>query len=441
MTVTLVATDALVSELMDAAALSIESGGVLLASPVHTPSGDLRLLARSIHWVPDHAYECRESEALRITSQGFVPALALATHPGDGSSPRPSRRDRLVDDELSELFRTRTNCEFYGALVVAHRDGHLRFTGHMETDDAKFDIDRLWSVGDRFVLTHNADHPQNQLPEMFDRNVHAFGGDIQRVFGDLRVGVVGCGGTGSAVTEQLVRLGVRDFVLIDADVLSASNVTRVYGSSLEDVGRPKVEVASAQISRIAPDATITALQSMVNVEYAARALVDCDVVFGCTDDNAGRLVLSRLATYLLLPVIDCGVLLTSDDGHLVGIDGRVTLLVPGSACLICRGRIDLARAATELLTPEERVRRVDEGYAPAVIVFTTAVAAAAVGELLERLTRFGPDPVPSEILLRLQEREISTNIRQPGGRHYCDADAGKHGTGDTEPFLDQTWPN
>ena len=144
-------------------------------------------------------------------------------------------------------------------------------------------------------------------------------------------------------------------------------------------------------------------------------------VFGCTDDNAGRMVLSRLASYLLTPVIDCGVLLSSGpSGLLEGINGRVTVLAPGAACLVCRGRIDQARAATELLTPEERARRLDEGYAtalpgtePAVVTFTTAVAAAAVTELLERLIGFGPEPVPSELILRLHDREVSANRQAP----------------------------
>ncbi len=85
---------------------------------------------------------------------------------------------------------------------------------------------------------------------------------------------------------------------------------------------------------------------MVTLEPTARKLIGCDLLFGCTDDNAGRLVLSRLATYLMTPVIDCGVLITSDaDGRLTGINGRVTVLSPGQACLVCRDRIDLRAPA------------------------------------------------------------------------------------------------
>ena len=170
-------------------------------------------------------------------------------------------------------------------------------------------------------------------------------------------------------------------------------------------------------------------------------------MFGCTDDNAGRLVLSRFASYFLTPVIDCGVLLSSD-GHdrLIGIDGRVTILTPGDACLVCRDRIDLARAQAEALPAGERVRLQREGYAaalpgvePAVVSFTTAIAAAATGELLERLLGYGSEPAPSEVLARFHEREMSSNIAAPREGHYCDPQAGKLGRGESEPFLEQTW--
>jgi hypothetical protein len=230
--------------------------------------------------------------------------------------------------------------------------------------------------------------------------------------------------------------------------LSESNITRVYGSTPRAIGRAKVEVARDHLTAIAPDLICDVHQSMITLEPTARELAKCDLVFGCTDDNAGRLVLSRLATYLLTPVIDVGVLLSSrPDGALVGIDGRVTVLSPGAACLVCRGRIDLARAASELMTADERVRLENEGYAPAlggaepaVVAFTTAVAAAAVNELLERLIGYGPTPRPSEILLRWHEREISTNTAAPRAGHYCDPNSGKLGWGARAPFLEQVWP-
>lgn len=458
MTVTLVLPQQIADELFEAAAADVEAAGVLLARHVETPGGGVRLLARDIRWVPHDAYRVREATELSIASHGYVPALAAAevdqavpiwvhTHPGDESSPQPSKHDEIVDEELADLFRLRSGSPLYGAVIVARTGKRPCFTGHIQSSNRRADIDRLWVTGRRFALTQNWLHKAIQPSGQFDRNIRAFGGEVQQILGDLNIAVVGCGGTGSAVIEQLVRLGVRHLRLFDPDTLTASNLTRVYGSYPEDTGKPKVNVSAAHVGRIAPDAEVLTTQAKVTLEATAKLLVDADVVFGCTDDNAGRLVLSRIASYLLTPVIDCGVLLSSGcGGQLEGIDGRVTVLAPGAACLVCRNRIDLQQAGAEMLAPGEHQQRADEGYAPAlagvepaVVAFTTQVAAAAVGELLERLIRYGPEPAPTEVLLRAHEREVSTNDQDPQGGHYCHSGAYKLGLGITEPFLEQTW--
>ncbi len=460
MTVTLVMPGHLGDELAAAALLDVESAGVLLVRVASFDDGAIRLLARGIRWVPDDAYEGRTGDELKIGSHGYVPALAEAevdgavpiwfhTHPGAGSSPHPSRHDDVVDGLLAEVFRTRASSDFYGTLVLGVENGRLTFTGRIESDTAAFPIDRLWQVGSRLSLTSNYDahQPADQMLHLFDRNVRAFGGQVQHALGMLCATVVGAGGTGSSVAEQLVRLGVRHLRLIDPDELSISNVTRVYGSTPSDVGRAKVDVLADHLSAIAPDLAVERIQGTLTARDTALQAANSDLIFGCTDDNAGRLILSRLSSYMICPVIDCGVLLSSGTGGvLTGIDGRVTVLTPGSACLVCRDRIDTRRAAAELMTPEEHERLEGEGYAPAlagvepaVVTFTTQVAAAAVTELLERLIGFGPSLVPGELLLRVHDREISTNVQQPRPRHYCHPDNLKLGHGLSDPLWEQTW--
>lgn len=457
---TLVLPDWLTSDLLRAAKDSRECAAVLLAHPVSLPDGTTRLLGRGLRWVPDEACVRREWDSLSITSDGYVPALAeaeatgsmalfLHTHPGEDVSPQPSRHDDEVDVNLSDLFRLRTGSELYGSLVIATRNDALTFTGRLYGTSGVERIARMWSVGDQWQLLHCDGWSEDPPASQFDRQVRAFGGAVQRVLGDLDVAIVGCGGTGSAVAEQLVRLGVRRFRLFDPDVLSDSNLTRVYGSFSGDAGKPKTENLATHLVRIAPEANITIYTSMITLEATARQLLPSDLIFCCTDDNAGRLVLSRYATYLMTPVIDCGVLLSSGEaGALQGIDGRVSVMGPGLACLVCRDRVDTQRAAAELLTPDERVRRVDEGYAPAlegiepaVVTFTSLVASVATSELLERLIHYGPDPRPSEVLVRLHDREISTNIVPPKPRHYCHPGSMKIGAGITNPYLEQTWPS
>lgn len=459
MSATLVLPETLAEQLAERAAGALESAGVLMCRTVITPRG-ARLLARDITWVDDQHYLGRTDHDMVIPPEAYVGALGAAevdgcvalwvhTHPTQEGVPLPSQADRLVDSQIADLFRLRSGSERYGTLIVSPREEWFTFTGTIEiADESAVPIEQIWSVGSKWRLTASHDSEHECPAEMFDRNVRAFGAHIQLLLGRLKIGLVGAGGTGSSVAEQLVRLGVRNMLLVDADRLSESNLTRVYGSTPNDVGEPKVQSLCTHLKRLAPDIECETAYGMSTSQSVAKKLIGCDVVFGCSDDNAGRLVLSRLSTYLLLPVIDLGVLISSDkDGVISGIDGRVTVLTPGSACLVCRDRIDMGRAAAELQTPEERKRLADEGYAPAlgdtepaVVAYTTAVAAAAVNEFLDRLIGYGPPERGTETLLRLHEREISTNQATPRERHYCHPSQGKWGAGMEEPFLGQVWP-
>lgn len=441
--------------------LPVESAAVLVARDAGCRSGDRRLLSRSIHWVADADYISRTAVEMKLGSEAYLAALAQAetdgaipiwfhTHP-KGSSAAASEMDLIVDTQLADTFRVRSGSDVYGRLIASASGSApgWNWTGLLSRSTGEEEpIGRIWSVGERWRLSFPEDADGEISLDLYDRNVRAFGSAIQHSLSSLKVAIVGAGGTGSAVAEQLVRLGVRHLLLMDVDDLSLTNVTRVFGSSPRDVGRAKVDVLRDHLVRIAPDLECTTVKAMATLRSSAERLTDSDVIFGCTDDNAGRLVLSRLATYYLVPVIDVGVLLSSAaDGTLSGIDGRVTVLSPGAACLVCRDRIDIARAAAEMQTPEERRRLADEGYAPllegrepAVVAFTTAVAAAAINELLERMIGYGPDQRPGEILLRIHEREISTNRAEPRANHYCHASSAKLGAGAEEPFLGQLWP-
>ena len=458
MSTTLVLPGWLVGELERHAGLQDESAAVLLVRYHETESGSMRLLGRSLHWVPASAYLQRSPHEMRIGSEGYTPALRLAeetgsipiwlhTHPA--GSPLPSQKDAHVEAALAEVFRVRSGSDYFGTVIVSPDSDGLALTGTLhEVGRPRRPIGRFWFVGDRWRLRDAFDAQRGDFdPGVFDRSVRAFGEAVQRMIGDLDIAVVGVGGTGSSVAEQLVRLGARKLLLVDGDVLSASNVTRVYGSTSAKVGQRKTEVLAGHLRAIAPDLRCRLVHGFCSSVGVARSLADADVVFGCTDDNAGRLVLSRLSSYYLVPVIDIGILLSSDAADtLTGIDGRVTVLSPGAACLVCRGRVDLARAAAEMQTPEERNRLADEGYAPgladvepAVVTFTTMAASFAVSELLERLIGYGDSPRPSEILLRIHDRAVSTNEAHPRPGHYCDPANGKLGWGDAEPFLEQVW--
>ena len=144
MTVTLVMPQHIADQIFEAAAADVETAGVLLARYVKTPLGDTRLLARQVQWVPDAAYRVRDATEMKIASHGYVPALAAAeadqsvpiwihTHPEARHRPDQSKRDEIVDEELTDLFRLRSGSPLYAAVVFSRTRGRLSFTGHIES--------------------------------------------------------------------------------------------------------------------------------------------------------------------------------------------------------------------------------------------------------------------------------------------------------------------
>lgn len=429
--------------------LEVETAAVIIAR--HVVDTDT-LLVRRVHWVPDTAYLRREALSLEIASTGYVPALKLAaeddavaiffhTHPN--GDPDPSKYDLVVDEQLRSVFQLRTGRETYASFILGGTREAPRFSGRVFAGEDERPLGRVRSVGDRLTLLVSAGGDVDETH--FDRQIRAFGRDGQALLGALRIGIVGVGGTGSTVFEQVARLGVGEIVVVDDDVLTESNLTRIHESAAAQVNQPKVTVAADAATRIGLGTRVTTLDSRITAIEAARALRGCDAVFGCTDDNRGRAILSRLAYWYLLPVFDTAFLVDSDGQHVRGLFGRVTTVVPGTACLFCRGRIDQAQLAAEALSDEERERLAAEGYVPglgdpdpSVGSYTTLVGATAVSELLDRLFGLSGDAPPSELLLRVHDRAVSTTTTQPHDGHYC-ADRSFWGRGDVDPFLEQMW--
>jgi molybdopterin/thiamine biosynthesis adenylyltransferase len=427
-----------------------ETSGVILAGLADGPDR-LTLCLNSIIWSKESSYEERSARHLKLRSEAWMPALGEAadggwqplffhTHPG--ASPLPSRQDRGVEASLAPTFSTRLGRP-YASLIIGGSSGSPSFT-------ATFDgrgIDLLRVVGDRIRLLSAADRsPENEpLADHFDRQIRAFGSDGQRYLRRLRVGVVGAGGTGSAVAEQLLRLGVGSITVVDDDHLSDTNLTRIHESSRLQVKLPKVQLVESAAERIDLGTEVRAIEGKVTEMDAVRSLVDCDAVFGCTDDNAGRAVLSRFAYYYLVPVFDLGVLIRSAEGAITAIEARLTVMTPGQPCLFCRDRIDPVRMREETQDPAELEGLRGEGYArglgepdPAVVSYTTMIASIGVDEMLQRLFGYGDQPPAGETLLQIPPRRFRRLAGSPIPGHFCER-SDIHGRADCLPPLGRTW--
>ena len=252
-------------------------------------------------------------------------------------------------------------------------------------------IDELRIV-DRHMQIHKISDRSKQGKrvdvDLYDRQIRAFGTKGQGLLSQLIVGIVGAGGTGSAVAEQLVREGVTNFVVVDHDKFTRSNKTRLYGSDASTKeSEYKVDIVRKNIQKIEPRTTVKIIPDNVISQKVLNQLKNCDVIFSCTDRHAPRSILNELAHQFFIPLIDVGVGLDANNDKIVGGSVRVTLASPSLPCLYCLGIINSEQILSESLSKKDRESRKREGYikgmnddVPSVITFTTM--AASYGLLL-----------------------------------------------------------
>lgn len=431
---------------------SVEHAAMLRCRVAATDE-ETRFLVRSIRHFEGSDLNHATARDVSVTSKAFMAVLKEADRQGEAivfvhSHPHGPRAFSPQDDRteppfFATAFARIGQAQAHGSLVFA---GPTAFAGRVWLPDGgQRPLDTVRVIGNRWWFLYGG-AASTPVPEIFERQIRVFGPDLQRAFGRLHIGVVGAGGTGSAVIEQLVRLGVGTLTVIDDQTLDVTNVNRVYNAGVADAGVAKVELVRRAVAAIGLGTDLRIIQARITSEAVAKRLRECDIVFGCTDDDWGRAVLNALALRYLIPVIDTAARVTAKAGQVDQAIGRVTTLLPGNACLLCRNRINIERMYRDVLEPEERKRLQGLGYvqgmdepAPAVVTFTTSVAATAVTEFLERLTGFmGEDEPPGEILHFFTERRVSRNRGQ--ARPECDCQNPRvWGAGDTSLFLNMTW--
>jgi hypothetical protein len=238
----------------------------------------------------------------------------------------------------------------------------------------------------------------------------AFGEEAAARLRRATVAVIGAGGTGSAAIETLARAGVGRLVIVDPDSLEASNLERVHGSLPQhaDAQTPKVVIARDHVRAIAPDCKVVAAIGALAQAEILNAVLDADVVLGCTDSQHSRLALSDLAIRYLVPSIDVGVLLEGDNGTVTAQVMQFRRFLAADPCPRCRGMITQWLLNQELMSPDERDRRRadaaaarargaepyaywrDEPQLNTVGFLTTAAGALAAGYAMGWITgRFG----------------------------------------------------
>jgi molybdopterin-synthase adenylyltransferase len=193
-----------------------------------------------------------------------------------------------------------------------------------------------------------------------------------------RAAIVGLGGGGSHIAQQLAHVGVGEFLLLDPDTIEDTNLNRLVGARFTDIEEKtsKVEIAKRLIESVNPAAKVIPAASLW--EEQVVDLQDCEVIFGCVDSLVGRSELEAFARRYLIPLIDIGMdVHKTGDGY--SITGQIALSMPGRPCLKCMGLLP------HHLLQEEAAKYDNAGSRPQVVWPNAILASTAVGFFMQIL--------------------------------------------------------
>lgn len=210
------------------------------------------------------------------------------------------------------------------------------------------------------------------------------GVNSENILKGLRVAIIGLGGGGSHIAQQLAHIGVGNLYLFDFDTIDeeGTNLNRLVGGTEDDVknGTLKVEIAKRLILGVDSSINIFAFSSKWQDNY--EILRQCDVIFGCVDSLLQRRDLESAARRFLIPYIDIGMDVNKVENYF-SISGQVMLSMPGQPCMRCLGILRDNDPA------DEAGIYGNAGSRPQVIWSNGVLASSAIGIFMQLVSPWG----------------------------------------------------
>ena len=137
----------------------------------------------------------------------------------------------------------------------------------------------------------------------YERNIPSLSLEESRLLRKKTVAVIGCGGLGGYIIEQLARLGIGTIRCVDGDVFEESNLNRQLLSDVHVLGKPKAQVARERIAAVNPEVRVEAHQLYLDENNAPELIRGCDAVVGALDNIYTRRLLEKACEEAGIPYI------------------------------------------------------------------------------------------------------------------------------------------
>lgn len=206
------------------------------------------------------------------------------------------------------------------------------------------------------------------------------------------VTVLGAGGGGSHLAQQVAHLRVGRLPFVDFDPLENHNVERVAGAGYGDVGKLKVELLAERFGDL--KTRIIPVPDKAESREGRRWIEQSDIVFGAVDGARARNNIEGFCRAALVPYIDIGLKIhvADDETTVLAIGGQIVTSVPGGPCLWCA---EVVTDEALLLDRQEYLAGRPEQQ---VVSLNGILASEAVSGMLSLMTGYAPGfPAPAVI--------------------------------------------
>ncbi len=157
---------------------------------------------------------------------------------------------------------------------------------------------QIGSGNPAIVIGGNRSAQRWSYQDAFSRNRGLINSSEQETLRNTKVAIPGMGGVGGLHLVTLARLGIGRFVIADPDSFECGNTNRQYGSTINSIGRQKVDVMAEVATSINPEIEITKINGKIDSSNADDFLAGCDILVDGIDlyaIDARRHVFQRAA--------------------------------------------------------------------------------------------------------------------------------------------------
>ena len=119
-----------------------------------------------------------------------------------------------------------------------------------------------------------------------------------------KVAIFGIGGVGSFVAEGLARAGIGNFILVDNDTVSLTNINRQLIATHKTIGQNKVDIMKERILDINPEAKVETYKTFYMPDSEEKILdKSIDYVVDAIDTVTAKIALVANCKKLEIPII------------------------------------------------------------------------------------------------------------------------------------------